>query len=186
MERFNWGFIMNREKNKRRSAVVCSAFVLIIVVCLVQGCFAADASDASDAIHEAEKDLNEAYVKVAAADAAGADVSNLSNELNNAGVYLSTANAAFDVGDYDGALSLATECSNSVKGISDEAENLESYAKGVHSNTIFSAFFVSMFGVVSVVVLAFIGWEFLKRRQFKEILDKKPVAVDSRELEENT
>jgi hypothetical protein len=177
---------MNLEKNKRRGAVVCIAVVLIMVVWFVQGCFAADASDASDAIREAEKDLNEAYVKVAEADAAGADVSNLSNELNSAGAYLSSANAAFDVGDYDGALVLATECSNSIRGISDEAENLESYAKGVQSNTMFSAVFVSVFGVVSVVVLGFVGWEFLKRRRFKEILDKKPVGVDPCELEEIT
>jgi hypothetical protein len=182
MERFNWVFIMNLEKKKRRGAVVCIAVVLIMVVCFVQGCFAADESDASDAIREAEKDLNEAYVAVVEADAAGADVSNLSNELNSAGAYLSSANAAFDVGDYDGALVFATECINSVKGISGEAENLESYAKGVRSNTIFLAVFVSVFGVVSVVVLGFIGWELLKRRRFKEILDKKPVTVDSCEL----
>jgi hypothetical protein len=182
MERFNWGFIMNLGNNKGRGALVCIAVFLIIMVWLVQGCFAADGSDASDAIRQAEKDLNEAYVRVAEADAVGADVSNLSNALNSVGAYLSSAKAAFNVGDYDGALVFATDCSNSVKGISGEAENLESYAKGVHNNTIFSAVFVSVFGVVSVIVLGFIGWEFLKRRRFKEILDKKPVAVDLCEL----
>jgi hypothetical protein len=173
---------MNLVKNKRRFTLIGVVMFLIVMVCFVQGCFAADASDASEAIRQAEKDLNEAYVKVAVADAAGADVSNISNELNRAGAYLSSAKGAFNVGDYDSALVFATECSNSVKGVSGEAENLKSYAKGVRSNTIFSAVFVSVFGVVSVVVLGFIGWELLKRRRFKEILDKKPVTVDSCEL----
>ena len=182
MERFSWVFIMNLDKNKRRFALFGMAAFLIMMVCFVQGCFAADASDASEAIRQAEKDLNEAYVKVAAADAARADVSKLSNELNSAGAYLSSAKAAFNVGDYDGALVFATDCSNSVKGISGEAENLESYAKGMQSNAIFSAVLVSVLGVVSVVVLGFLGWQLLKIRQFKGILDKKPVTVDSCEL----
>ena len=173
-----WGFNMNFGENKRRGAVVCVVVFLIIMVWFIQGCFAADASDASQTIRQAEQDLHEAYVKVADADAAGADVSELSNELNGAGAYLSSASAAFDAGDYDTAIVLATDCRNSVKGISSEAENLESYAKGVSSNALFSAVFVSVFGVVFVIIFGYVGWVFLKRRQFRGILDKKPVAVD--------
>jgi len=165
-------------ENKRRSAFVCLVVFLIMMNCYIQGCFAADASDASQAIGQAEQDLCEAYVRVVDADAAGADVSELSNELNVAGAYLSSANAAFNAGDYDAAIAFATDCRNSVKGISSEAENLESYAKGESSNALFSAIFVSVFGVVFVIIFGYVGWEFLKRRQFRRILNKKPVAVD--------
>jgi hypothetical protein len=168
--------------NRRRGAAVCVAVLLIMMVWRVQGCFAVDASEAGEAIRQAERDLTAAYVKVAEAAGVGADVSVLLNELNSAGTYLSRANAAFKAGDYDSASVLAADCSNSVKGVASEAENLESYAQGVRSNTIFSAVFVSVFGVVFVIFLGFVGWEFLKRRHFRGILDKKPKLVDFCEL----
>jgi hypothetical protein len=169
---------MNFGRNRRRGAAVCVAVLLIMMVWLVHGCFAVDASEAGKAIGQAERDLTAAYVKVVEADGVGADVSVLLNELNSAGAYLSSANAAFKAGDYDSASVLATDCSNSVKGVASEAANLESYAQAVHSNMILSAVFVFVFGVVFIIVLGFVGWEFLKRRHFRGILDKKPKVVD--------
>jgi hypothetical protein len=163
---------MNFGRNGRRGAAVCVAVLLIMMVWLVHGCFAVDASEAGKAIGQAERDLTAAYVKVTEADGAGADVSVLLNELNSAGAYLSSAN------DYDSASVLATDCINSVKGVASEAANLESYAQAVHSNMILSAVFVFIFGVVFIIVLGFVGWEFLKRRHFRGILDKKPKVVD--------
>lgn len=173
---------MNFGRNRCRGAAVCVAVLLIMMVWLVQGCFAVDASEAGEAIGQAERDLTAAYVKVAEADGAGADVSVLLNELNSAGAYLSNANAAFKAGDYDSASVLAADCSNSVKGVASEAANLESYAQGVRSNMILSAVFVSVFGVFFVIFLGFVGWAFLKRRHFRGILDKKPKVVDLCEL----
>lgn len=169
---------MNFGRNKRRGAAVCVAVLLIMMVWLVPACFAVDAPEAGEAIGQADRDLIAAYVKVAEADDAGADVSELLNELNSAGTYLSRANAAFNAGDYEKASVLATDCSNSVKGVASEAAILKSYAQGVHINMILSAVFVSIIGVVLVIVLGFIGWSFLRRRYFKGILDKQPkVAV---------
>jgi len=173
---------MNFGRNRRGGAAVCVAVLLIMMVWLVQGCFAVDASEAGEAIGQAEQDLTAAYFKVAEADGAGADVSVLLDELNSAGAYLSRAKAAFKAGDYDGAIVLAADCSNSVKGVASEAANLESYAQGVRSNMVLSAVFVAIFGVVFVVILGFVGWEFLKRRHFRGVLDKKPQVVDFCEL----
>jgi hypothetical protein len=164
---------MNFGRNRRRGAAVCVMVLLVMVVWLVPACFAVDASEAGKAVGHAEQDLNAAYVKVAEADSAGADVSVLLNELNSAGTYLSRANAAFKAGDYENASVLATDCSNTVKGVANEATNLQSYAEGAHSNMILSAVFVSVFGVVFVIILGFIGWGFLRRRYFRGILDKQ-------------
>jgi hypothetical protein len=169
---------VNFGKNRRGGVAVFVVVFLVMLVWLVPVCFAVDASEAGKAINQANQDLNAAYVKVAEADSAGADVSALMNELNSAGTYLSKANAAFNAGDYESASALATDCSNSVKGVESEAANLESYAQGAHDSMILLAVFVSAIGVVFVVVLGLMGWRLLKRRYFREILDKQPkVAV---------
>jgi hypothetical protein len=155
---------------------------LILIVEYVPACFAADASLAGKAIDQAERDLTEAYVNVSEADSAGADVSALLGKLNSAGFYLSEANVSFKAGNYDYAVALAMDCSNAVNGVADEAANLKSYTEEVRDNTIFWAVFVSVLGVLSVVVLGFLGWGFLKRRYFRELLNKRPEVVDVREL----
>jgi hypothetical protein len=169
---------VNFGRNRTRGTPICVVVFLVMLVWLVPLCFAVDASEAGKAIGQANQDLNAAYVKVAEADNAGADVSALMNELNSAGTYLSKANAAFKAGDYESASVLATDCSNSVKGVESEAANLESYARGAHDSMILLAVFVSAVGVVFVIVLGLMGWRLLKRRYFREILDKQPkVAV---------
>jgi hypothetical protein len=166
--------LMNFGKRKYRDAFVCVFMLLIMVIWFVPVCFAVDGSEASNAIDHAERDLNTAYAEVAEADSAGADVSALLNKLNSAGIYLSEANAAFNAGDYESAIALAGNCSNAVSGVAGEAANLGSSTEVAHFNAVLSAVVVSIFGVIIVAVLGFIGWRFLKRRYFREFLDKRP------------
>ena len=56
-------------------AIAVCMVALILIVEYMPSCFAADASAASKAINQAERDLNNAYVNVSEADSAGADVS---------------------------------------------------------------------------------------------------------------
>ena len=169
---------MDFGRNSHRNTAFCVGVLLIMVFWFVPVCFAADAAEAGEAITQAELDLNVTYVQVAKADGAGADISGLLNALNSAGTYLSRANAAFNIGDYEGAKVLAMECSNTVAGVASEAANLGSYAQGVHDNMTFLAVFVAVFGVVFVIVFGFVGWRLLRRRYFRGILDKQPkVAV---------
>ena len=165
---------MNFGKRKHRDAFVCVFMLLIMVIWLVPVCFAVDGSEAGKAIDQAERNLNSAYARVAEADSAGADVSVLLNELNSAGIYLSGANAAFNAGDFENAVMMAGNCSDAVSGVASEAANLRSYAEAAHSNTVLSAVFVSIFGLIIITVLGFMGWRFLRRKYFREFLDKRP------------
>jgi hypothetical protein len=169
---------MNFGNRRCKDVAVCVAMLLVMLIWFVPMCFAVDGSEASGAIDQAERDLNTAYIEVAEADSAGADVSVLLNELNVAWVYLSGANAAFNAGDFENAVMLAANCSDAVRGIASEAVNLTSYAEGAHFTAVLSAIFVSIFGVVFVVVFGLFGWRFLRRKYFREFLDKRPTVND--------
>ena len=169
--------LMNFGKRKYRGAFICVFILLVMVIWFVPVCFAVDGSEVSKAIDQAERDLNTAFAEVAGAEVAGAGVSMLLSELNSAGIYLSRANAAFNAGDFENAVVLAGNCSDAVKGVANEASNLRSSAEEEHSNTMFWAVFVSVFGMVSVIVLGFLGWGFLKRRYSTEVLNKRPKVV---------
>ena len=163
---------------KKSWVIAVFIIALIFTIEYLPLCFAVDASQASKAISQAEQDLNGAYINVSEADRAGADVSLLLDRLNSAGAYLSNADSLFKAGNYEDAVTLATECSYTVRGVADEAETLKSYAQGIHSNIIFWSFFVSIVGLISVIVLGFWGWGFLKRRYSRELLNRRPEVVD--------
>jgi hypothetical protein len=165
---------MNLGNRKYKSAFVCVLMLLIMLIWLVPVCFAVDGSEAGIAIDQAERNLNSAYARVAEADSAGADVSMLLNELNSAGIYLSGANAALIAGDFENAVMMAGNCNDAVSGVATEAANLRSYAEATHFNAVLSAVFVSIFGVMIVTVLGFMGWRYLRRKYFREFLDKRP------------
>jgi hypothetical protein len=168
----------------RRSLIIVFFLVTLLIVEFVftPACFAIDANAATQAINQAELDLDNAYVNVSVAADAGANVSALLDKLNSAGTYLSEANVSFTSGNYDKAASLAADCSTAVQGVAEEATKLRSYAEEEHINTVFWAVFVSAFGVFLVAILGFLGWGFLKKRYSREILKKRPRVVDIREL----
>src|SRR3972149_4144133 len=83
-----------------RSFFVCLTVLMLLAIWFVPDCFAVDAVGTNDAIGQAERDLSSAYVAVAEAEDAGADVSLLLNKLEGAGGFLSAAYSAFRAGDY--------------------------------------------------------------------------------------
>lgn len=169
---------MNFGNRKYRDAFFCLLMSLIILIWFMPVCFAVYGSEAGKAIDQAERDLNTVFAEVAEADKAGADVSMLLDELNSAGIYLSRANAAFNAGDFESAVVLAGNCSDAVGGVASEAANLKSYTEAAHSNAVLLAVLVSIFGVLIVMVLGFVGWRFLRRRYIRDFLDKRPKVDD--------
>ena len=73
-------------------------------------CFAVGADEAKIAISQVEGDLGLAYVAVAEAAEAGADITDMLDKLVDAGVFLSAANNAFRIRDYTTAHEFAERC----------------------------------------------------------------------------
>jgi hypothetical protein len=158
---------------KCKNVAMCLS-LLILIITQLPACFAGSYDEASDAIKQADRDLGSAFVAVAEADSAGADVSALLNKLNSADSYLSRAYAVFSIGDYENSSLLATNCSDVVKGVADEAANLRLDVERAHSNVVILSVVASSVGAALVVVFGFVVWRVLVRRYLRKVLDMKP------------
>jgi len=171
---------MKHETKSCRSVAVCLSVSMLLAVWLVPACFAVDAVEASGAIGQAERDLGSAYVVVAEAEGAGADVSVLLNKLGSAGDFLSEAYVAFRAGDYGNASLFAMECNHVVSGVAGDAARLKLDAERARSDRLLLTSAGSGVGLVLLLVLGFSGWRFLKRRYHKRVLDMKPHVEGTR------
>lgn len=152
----------------------CVAVMFLFVVQFVPVCFAVGFDEAAEAMGRAERDLGSAFVAVAEAEGAGANVSVLLGKLDAAGVFLSEADAAFRVGDYESAFSSAAACSSAVEGVIGDAARLKVAAELNQKVAFVVTLVASGVGVAVISVCAFFGWIFLKRRYFRRVLDMKP------------
>jgi hypothetical protein len=148
--------------------------LVLLAVLFVPSCFAVGACEASTAVGQAEHDLGSAYIAVAEAEDAGADVSALLNKLNSTGDFLSEAYAALSIGNYVSASVLAIDCSSAVEGIAGDAARLKADAERASSDRLFLAVAESGVGLGLLFVFGFLGWKLLKRWYFKRALDMKP------------
>jgi hypothetical protein len=146
-----------------RKIAIYLLLMMFIVSWFLPTCFCTDAIEASTAINQAEETLNLAYIGVAKAEADGADISLLLDELDAGGVFLSAAHSAFRSGDFESAFSSAVACSSAVNGVADDAARLDIDAKEAHINRLFLTAVASGISVCFILIIAFFGWKFLKR-----------------------
>ena len=160
--------------NSYGKVAFCLAVFLLVAVLVVPVCFAVDSEEAINAISQAEMDLGSAYTSIVEAEGAGADVSVLLSKLNTAGVFLSEAYSEYRSADYENAGSLALECIHAVDGISDDAVRLKADSERARSDVLTLSAALSGVGLVLLLVFGFLGWRFLKRWYFRQVLKKKP------------
>ncbi len=131
------------------------------------------------AIDEAETAVGLAYAVVREAEQAGADVSGLLVDLNEAGELLARAQVASRLGDSEEADRLAALSAELVSGVAREAEQLRLAALEMHSVRVQLAVAESIIGVAVVVLGGFWAWRLFKRRYVRRVLAMKPeVASD--------
>lgn len=160
-----------------RRCIIDVVYLVVLILFLVQFvplCFAVSFEEATEAIRRADYDLGSAFVAVAEAEGAGADVSLLLDKLDAAAVFLSEANSAVRFGNYESAVSSAVACSNAVEGVVDNAARLKVSTEIAQSASFFLMLTASGITVGVVLVGAFFVWRFLKRRYFRGVLDMKP------------
>ena len=149
----------------------CFVMFILLFSWFAHVCFA---DKAEKALIDAENDLASAYVAVAEAEKAGANVSELLVKLRFAGTLLAEAYNTNRTGDYDKAYSFAINCSEGVNGIVDEALSLKLEVGNAYDGRLFMRTAVSSVALSVLFVLSLFGWRFLKRRYLKRVLRMKP------------
>jgi hypothetical protein len=165
-----------------RRCIITIAFLVLLVLFLVQFipvCFAVSSVEAADAIRQAGHDLDVAFISVAEAEGAGANVSVFLDKLNQAGVFLSDANLAFRDGDYESSFYHALVCSAKIEGVAHDALSFKINAEIAHRTVLFWTAYISSIGVGLFFVLAFFGWRFLNKWYFRQVLEMKPVLEEA-------
>lgn len=142
-------------------------------------CLAVDKRSAEEALVNAESDLASAYGAVAEAERVGANMSELSDKLRSAGDLLAEANNTCRLGDYDGAYSYATNCSDTVEGIASQALDMKLEAEKTCSERLLFTATSSSIGLSALFVVSLFGWRALKKKYVKRVLEMKPEVRES-------
>ena len=158
-----------------RLMLICLLGLLVLTVFLAGGYAVQDFSrdEASAQIDAADGSLRRAFGAVSEAEGAGVNVSSLLLRLNEAGSLFSSAEVAFQNGNYSLVVEKASVCAGVADGVFGDAgvlkgEALEA-AAGWWRLVVFSVVGACVFvGVLAVV------WVFVRRRYAGRVLGLKP------------
>ena len=108
--------------------------------------------------------LIQCYNAARAAESAGANISQLTLRLNNAGLLLSTAQLAYSKGDFGLASSLAIQSQNELDTFILDANSLQALAAQSRTFDFLLNIVGSIAGTVAVLAGSFVVWRFFKRK----------------------
>ncbi len=152
-----------------RFAVIVLA-VLLFVAFMPSLAVAQD--EAAGAIATAKQQLGAGFESARAAEAAGANISSLTQVLNVAGGLLSASELAYSYGDVAAAQSLASQCSQTLNGFAATSDALRVAADQQGSFDFWAYTVGSVAGTFVVLAMGFAVWLVVKRRVV-------PVEVES-------
>jgi hypothetical protein len=157
---------------------VLAAFILAALLFgyFARACFAVSPTDAEQALRNAEENLASAYVYVAEAERAGANISELLTRLVYAGGLLAEAKNSYSTGDYEKAYSLAINCSSAVNNIASDASDLKLKAEEAYGERLMFTAGISSVGLSVLFVLSLFAWRFLRRWYVNRVLKMKPIV----------
>ena len=135
-------------------------FVLLITPTFVWG----QQNGASSAISAAQSKLASCFDAARSAEAAGANISQLTHTLNVAGSLLSNAQLAYSNGDLGAAQSLASQSQSELSDFISTANSLRAQASQSQTVSFLVNIVGSIAGTFAVFVGSFFVWRFLKRR----------------------
>jgi hypothetical protein len=161
--------------------MACALSVAILAVfgqLLTRQPFAYGSDDAPLKIAQADDAVTQAFIVVAEAQEAGANVSALLVKLNEANAILAEAHAAFRSGDNGTAGQKADQASDAVQGIVGDAEGLKRSAESDSQSRLVWMASLSSVGLSLLFVACLFGWRLFKRRYVKQALRMRPEKVN--------
>jgi len=142
--------------------VLCA--LLVLSVSVLPSVAWANQSGAANAISSARSQLVNCYDAAREAEAAGANITTLTQVLNEAGLLLSQAEFAFSGGDFGGAQDYAVQSQSKLGDFVSDAEALRIAGEGQRNQDFLINVVGSTGGTVAVLVGSFGLWSFLKKK----------------------
>jgi hypothetical protein len=158
--------------NEHAFELIIRGFAVTLLLCMltVSACSVAFASvqdDAKKNIAEANTSLIASYSAVSAAEKAGANVTDLTNVLNAAGVWLSDAELNYAQGNYGTAETQALYSQEQANGVTSAANSFANSASQAGYQSFLINIVGSLMGAVAVVLVALGLWNVFEKRQEK-------------------
>lgn len=153
--------------------------VLLLSAVFLLGCVSrvfveVSLADARTVLDNASASLENAYEAVREAEVAGANVTVLKAKLAEGGVLLAYANASLSIGNYTGAVTLALQANQTVKGMAAEASALAAAARENWSAQFNWSILETGIGLSLAVFSVMVGWVYFRRYYVRRVLSLKP------------
>ena len=159
----------------QRFSFVLMIFLILISDFNVTGILAeAVESEAASALTDADRSVISAYQAVLEAEQAGADVSGLLDQLNDAGRDLTLANEAYVHGDFEKTIDFSSSSKNIAEEVQSLAVDLKNSAFYESVQRMWWTVIGSIVGVIAVCLGGLWIWGVLKRRYHGRVLGMKP------------
>ena len=160
--------------------LIALLLVLFLVFIVSSSSFtAAQEETGLEDIIRAQNALMGCFDATKAAEAAGADVTNLLTRLNKACDLLAQAENAFRSGDFNLASSKAKAAVPIAEKVSSDARNLESVALVNAKNTFWLTTTFSITSLAVFIFILFFVWRRFKRNYIKNLSSKKPELTEN-------
>lgn len=130
--------------------------------------------EATLAVTEAEKNLGLAYQAVRDAEIAGANLSGLLFQLNEAAELLAQANMLYRIGDFENATIFANASTEMADNVKIEACRTRDMALYQRAQSFQFALAESILGIGIVICGSLVSWRLFKRRYHQRVLKLKP------------
>ena len=138
--------------------------ILLLSVALVTSPVLADQASAQAIISSAKENILTCYNAAREAEAAGANITDLTGTLNEAGLLLSKAESAYAANDFATAFNLAAQSQNLLTNFVAEANALKETAAQQQNQDYLINVVGSTIGTLIVIAIGIALWFFLKRK----------------------
>jgi hypothetical protein len=167
-------------RNIAKTALTFYAILMLAGLVACDPLHASTGEEASSKITSADDALKLAFKRVLEAEGAGANVSSLMTDLDEAGEFLAEAEVAYRNGNLTGAAGLADSCSALAGTVSVEALALKDSALADSKRAFGSTSIFSTAGASAFVAALILSWLWFKRAHARKLLDMKcEVASDA-------
>jgi len=141
-------------------------------------CVLGQTDQPQSSLQAANAAVNQAFNAVSAAEGAGANVTNLMNQLNNAASLLAQAENAYRTGDNSTVFKDASAVVPITEQVTAEAQTAKETALASRKNAFWSTITITIVSAVVFVAALFLVWRLLKRVYFKGLMEAKPEVAN--------